>query len=111
MKQGTIKTLGVAAVGAAMAVGSASMASAAPQEMPDSHPAADIAQAAAEHVAQMQGPDAGQNQVGPAGQLLGGLPVAGDLANGGVSTDAVETDLVDGGLPTDQLPLGDLGLR
>ncbi|MBU7596709.1 hypothetical protein JGS22_003410 [Streptomyces sp. P38-E01] len=115
MKQGTIKTLGVAAVGAAMAVGSAGAASAAPQEMPASHPAADFAQSTAEKVAELQGQDQ-QGQLGTAGQLLGGLPVAeklpvaGDLAKGGVSGDAVDTDLVGGGLPVDTLPVQDLGL-
>ena len=109
MKQGTIKTLGVAAVGAAMAVGSAGVASAAPQELPDSHPAADLAQMTAEKVAQTQDHDQ-QGQLGAASQLLGGLPVAGDLATDGISTDAVDSDLVGGELPTDSLPIHDLGL-
>lgn len=149
MKQGTIRTLGAAAAGAAITMGTAGAASAASVEesagqsianiaantqnmsvedavldLPGNltrgantvQAALDLAQAEAEAGENRADAEAGQNQtravqapeqqgqLGAVSQLLGGLPVLGDVAGGGLSTDGVQGDLVNGGLP-----VGDLG--
>lgn len=146
MKQGTIRTLGVAAAGAAMTVGTAGVASATPAEdalgqsianiaantqnmsvedavldLPGNitqganatQAALDLAQAEAEtEEAQAEAQPRAveqQGQLGAASQLLGGLPVVGDAASGGLSTDGLQGDLVRDGLPIGNLPVGDVG--
>lgn len=127
MKHGTIKTLGVTALGAAFAASGAGAASAAGvtetlettseqvlsappvQEatgggstvgrMPTSPEDLGSAEMAGD-VAAAEGGDGGAPQ-----KLLGGLPVAGQLGGNGLPTDTV-TDTVGGGLPTEGLPLG-----
>ncbi|MFR9676178.1 ATP-binding protein [Streptomyces sp. TR06-5] len=127
MKHGTLKTLGVTALGAAFAASGAGAASAADagttvetaskqllaappvQEatgggdsvgrMPTSQDEA-VAPSMAEDVAAAEGDDGAAPQ-----KLLGGLPIAGQLAGNGLPTDTV-TDAVGGGLPTQGLPLG-----
>ncbi|WP_461027192.1 hypothetical protein, partial [Streptomyces sparsus] len=132
MKQAQIKTLGAAALGAAMAAGAAGSAAADPAEtfehiagvetmsvedsvldLPDSLArAADATYDTVEQVEDPRGPASG-----PAGELLGGLPVAGDHLRGGLPTetltsalpaDARPTDVLTGALPVDALSTGTL---
>lgn len=131
MKHGTIKTLGVTALGAAFAASGAGAASAAEVtetvEMAGKHvlsaPPVQEATGGGDTIGRMPtGADdlgsaemAGEVAAAEGGdgaapqKLLGGLPVAGQLAGNGLPTDTV-TDAVGGGLPVQGLPLGGLPL-
>ncbi|GAA4663336.1 hypothetical protein GCM10023347_13880 [Streptomyces chumphonensis] len=128
------KTLGVAALGAAMAATAAGTASAAGPTDNLMDAAADVQNLSVEDrvmdlpgdVTQAAGavqessdravPAAGQD---PVGGLLGGLPLVGQLQGAGLPTDqlaqgALPTDQLSGGLSADNLaggglPSGDLG--
>jgi hypothetical protein len=134
MKQGTMKTLGVAALGAAFAATGAGTASA--------NGVVDGVESATGHVLSappvqqaldgsgtigrlptnphdLVSPDMPQEMAATAAEaqrsgLLGGLPVASDLLRGGLPTEqltgaGLPTDrLLEGGLPTEQLTGGNL---
>jgi hypothetical protein len=129
MKYGTIKTLGVTAVGAAVAASGAGAASAAgvtdtvetASEQVLSAPPVQEATGGGDSLGKMptkaeevvspgmpgevaaaEGGDGGAPQ-----KLLGGLPIAGQLAGNGLPTDTL-TDALGGGLPTGGLPTGGL---
>lgn len=124
MKHGTMKTLGVTALGAAFAAAGAGAASAAPLTGEVERASGQVLSAppvqdatggdsigkmptGAEDVVSPDTParagETGETATQPGG-LLGGLPVAGQVTGNNLPTDA----LTGGGLPTDQLLGGGL---
>ncbi|EST23562.1 hypothetical protein N566_25600 [Streptomycetaceae bacterium MP113-05] len=127
MQHGTIKALGVTALGAAFAVSGAGAASAAAgvgetvettgRQLVAAPPVQDV-MAGGDSVARM--PTAAEDVVAPTlpadvakaeggdggGKMLGGLPLNGELTGNSGPTETV-TDTLDGGLPTDGLPLAE----
>jgi hypothetical protein len=128
MKHGTIKALGVTALGAAFAASGAGAASAADlgetvettgRQLVSAPPVQDV-MAGGHSVARM--PTAADDVVAPSlpsdvakaeggeggesgeGKMLGGLPLAGQLAGNSGPTETL-TDTLDGGVSTDGLPL------
>ncbi|MDT0380899.1 ATP-binding protein [Streptomyces sp. RKND-216] len=137
MKHGTIKALGVTALGAAFAASGAGAASAADlgetvettgRQLVSAPPVQDamaggdsvarmptasddvVASTLPADVAKAEGGEGTEGGEGGPGKMLGGLPLAGQLAGNSGPTETV-TDTLGGGLPTDGLPLtsGSLG--